>query len=489
METARDEGPVPGMRSGRRPPSSSPADRGSPDRPIHPSPSSERKLRDHLQAITREALASVSPEALVAGTLGRGGTLPDAHTEPVTLWAEFLAARSPLRVIAFGKAAPRMTLGLLAALPPGRKATGIVLATTPPGSDSGLPPNFRHFTGGHPLPTDAGATATGEIIRLLVDAGPHDPVVVLISGGGSALLALPQPGITIEHLRATTTLLLHAGASIVEVNTVRKHLEVAKAGGLARAAFPAPVLALVISDVLGDSLDVIASGPLSPDPTTFRDALGVLDRHDLLDRIPSAVRRRLSEGADGLHPDTPEAGDPAFERIRTQVIGNLAMAAEAAAEAARELGYRTHVTSLSLMGEARSIGRRLGALARSLRDGRNPLDPPLCLISGGETTVTVTGNGRGGRNQEVVLGAAREIEGMDGVLIASFGTDGIDGPTDAAGGLVTGSTLARGRAGGLDIAAALDRNDSHAYLRTLGDLTVTGPTGTNVMDLQVILVE
>jgi len=449
----------------------------------------EQRLRDHLREIIRGALDSVSPEALLAGFLGHDGSLGGMPPELRTPWAKLLSDGSPLRVIAFGKAAPRMTGGFLSALPPGREATGIVLAPTSFPSDPGLPPTFRRFTGGHPLPTEEGATATAEIVRFLRDGGADDPVVVLVSGGGSALLVLPQPGITIDDLGTTTGLLLRAGASITEVNTVRKHLEVAKGGGLAGAAFPAPVLGLVISDVLGDPLDVIASGPLSPDPTTFRDALAVLERHDLLDRAPSSVRRRLRDGAAGLHPETPEAGNPIFERVRTRVIGNLAVAADGAVATARRLGYRTHVTSLSLTGEARSVGGRLGALARSLRDGRNPGDPPRCLISGGETTVTVTGSGRGGRNQETVLGAAGEIEALEGVLVASFGTDGIDGPTDAAGGLATGSTLARSRAAGMDLANALAHNDSYHFLRALGDLTMTGPTGTNVMDLQVILIE
>jgi len=465
--------------------------------PIAPLHLAENRLRTHLRGIIDQALDSVSPEALLARTLGPGAILPDGPTELGTLWAEFLSGPSPLRVIAFGKAAPRMTRGLLATLPFGREAMGIVLAPAPSPPDSEIPRSFRQLTGGHPLPTDQGAAATREIIRLLEDAGPDDPVVVLVSGGGSALLALPQPGITIDDLRATTSLLLLAGASINEVNTVRKHLEVAKAGGLARTAFPAPVLALVISDVLGDPLEVIASGPLAPDPTTFSDALDILARRELLNRVPSAVRRHLSDGAAGLHPETPGAGNPVFERVRTVVVGNLAIAAAAAAAAARRLGYRTHVPSLSLTGEARGVGRRLGALARCVRDSRDAKasgatgaqNGPLCLICGGETTVTVMGNGRGGRNQELVLGAAEDIAGMDGILIASFGTDGTDGPTDAAGGLATGSTLARGRAVGMDVTATLDRNDSYVYLRTLGDLIMTGPTGTNVMDLQVILLE
>jgi len=449
----------------------------------------EQRLRDHLREIIRGALDSVSPEALLAGFLGQDGSLGGVPPELGTPWAERLSEGPPLRVVAFGKAAPRMTRGFLSALPSGREATGIVLAPAPFPSDPELPPTFRLFAGGHPLPTEEGAAATAEIVRFLGDGGADDPVVVLISGGGSALLVLPQPGITIDDLGTTTELLLRAGASITEVNTVRKHLEVAKGGGLAGAAFPAPVLGLVISDVVGDSLDVIASGPLSPDPTTFRDALAVLERHDLLHRAPSSVWRRLREGADGLHLETPEAGSRVFERVRTRLVGNLAVAAEGAAAAARHLGYRTHVTSLTLTGEARTVGDRLGALARSLCDARNPGDPPRCLISGGETTVTVTGNGSGGRNQETVLGAAERIEALEGVLVASFGTDGIDGPTDAAGGLVTGSTLARSRAAGLDLARALVQNDSYPFLSALGDLTITGPTGTNVMDLQVILVE
>jgi glycerate-2-kinase len=326
------------------------------------------------------------------------------------------------------------------------------------------------------------------MIHAFIGAG-DEPVLFLLSGGGSALLALPQEGLSLGDLRETTSLLLRAGASIHELNAVRKHLEMAKGGGMARAANGTPILALLVSDVIGDPLDVIASGPLTPDPTTFFDALEVLDRYRLRPRVPPSVRAYLEAGERGDRAESPKEGDPCFASIEIEIVGNLTAAARAAVRAAEEAGYRSRILTLELTGEARDVGRQMGQMGVSIRNGGVEDPPPICLISGGETTVTVLGMGMGGRNQEFALGAAIAIAEADGILVASMGTDGIDGPTDAAGALATGTTIARAREAGLDPDEALRDNDSYTFFRGLGDLLITGPTGTNVMDLQVLLVE
>lgn len=346
----------------------------------------------------------------------------------------------------------------------------------------------RVLEAGHPLPDASGVAAAEAVLAMAREAGPEDLVLVLISGGGSALLTAPAKGITLEDKTAVTRLLLDAGAPIGELNAVRKHLSRIKGGHLARALAPARSVALILSDVLGNPLDVIASGPTVPDLTTFGDALEVLRRRHLLEVVPAAVREVLQAGAAGRLPETPKPGDPVFTLTRPVIIGDIRQALAAAAEEARTQGFRPVLLSESVEGEARVVGAELGRMAREARAGRfGP--PPVCLLQGGETTVTVRGRGRGGRNQEVALGAALEVAGIPGVLILSAGTDGTDGPTDAAGAVADGTTLERARARGLDPHDALARNDAYPFFAALGDLVITGPTLTNVNDLMLALVE
>ena len=333
---------------------------------------------------------------------------------------------------------------------------------------------------GHPGPDDRGERAAARLLELATSAGPRDLVLLLVSGGGSALTPAPTPPITLAEKQAVTRALLSAGATIGELNAVRKHLSRFKGGQLARAASPALVLTLVLSDVIGDPLDVIASGPTAPDPSTFVDALEVLRVRGLLDRVPASVRDRLAAGSRGEIAETPKPGDPLFERVANVVIGNNALIATAAVEGARTLGYRAELLTCSLEGEARVVARALVERARSIA-------PPGCVIAAGETTVTVRGSGRGGRCQEFALAAALAIEGEEGIAVLAAGTDGTDGPTDAAGGIVDGSTVERGRRAGLDAQAALDDNDAYRFLRASGDLIVSGPTNTNLLDLYVVL--
>jgi hydroxypyruvate reductase len=337
------------------------------------------------------------------------------------------------------------------------------------------------------VPDESGVAAARELVSLLGQVQAGDLVVCVVSGGGSALLPAPADGITLAEKQQVTRLLLASGATIEEMNAVRKHLSRLKGGGLARLARPAALLTLVLSDVAGDRLDVIASGPTFPDPTTFADALEVLARRRIASRVPAAVLARLEAGARGDLPETPKPDDPIFRSSAHVLVGTNALAVAAAERQALALGYRTLVLSTTVTGEAREVGAVHAALAREVAASGRPLRRPACVLSGGETTVTVRGGGRGGRNQELVLAAAPGIAGLEGVLVLSAGTDGTDGPTDAAGAVADGETVSRARAAGLDPRAALDGNDAYPFFQALGDLVVTGPTRTNVMDLRLVL--
>jgi len=327
---------------------------------------------------------------------------------------------------------------------------------------------------GHPVPDSRGLAASGRLLELARAAGEGDLIVFLVSGGGSALTPAPAPPITLAEKQELTRLLLVSGATIGELNAVRKHLSLFKGGQLARAARPARVLTLALSDVIGDPLDVIASGPTAPDPTTFADALEVLERRGLSGRVPASIARRLQAGRAGEIQETPKPGDSLFERVENVVIGNNALVTDAAVAAAQRLGLRADLATRELQGEARDVARDFVARARRLR-------PPACLIAGGETTVTVRGQGKGGRCQEFALAAALELGPADRITILAAGTDGTDGPTDATGAVVDGGSVERGA--GADARRALADNDAYGFLRASGDLIVSGPTRTNLLDL------
>jgi glycerate 2-kinase len=333
---------------------------------------------------------------------------------------------------------------------------------------------------GHPVPDARGVQAAGRLLELASGAAADDLVIVLVSGGGSALTPAPAGDVTLAEKQTVTRSLLAAGAAIGELNTVRKHLSRFKGGQLARAAAPALVVTLVLSDVIGDPLDVIASGPTAPDPTTFTEALKIMRMRGLLADAPFSVRARLQAGARGEVLETPKPRDPIFGRVGHVIIGNNQLVVNAAMERARSLGYHSEVLTRELQGEARHM-------AQVLIERTRALEPPACLIAAGETTVTVRGQGRGGRCQEFALAAALSIEGDDSLTVLAAGTDGTDGPTDAAGAVVDGSTVARSRRAGLDMRAALDDNDAYRVLRATGDLIVTGPTNTNLLDLYLVV--
>ena len=337
---------------------------------------------------------------------------------------------------------------------------------------------------GHPVPDERGVAGAERIAEIAAIAGAGDLVLCLISGGASALLPLPAPPVTLAEKQDVTRLLLKCGADIHEINCVRKHLSAIKGGQLARLAWPARVEALLVSDVIGDNPDVIGSGPMAPDPSTFLEAAAVLDRYGIRERIPAAARIRIDRGVAGAIDETPKPGDKLFARVRNTVIGGNRLALAAAARHARELGFRTLVLSSSIAGETREIARMHAAIAREVAESGRPVKPPACIITGGETTVTLRGDGLGGRNQEFVLAAALDIAGLDDVVVFSAGTDGTDGPTDAAGAIADGDTLGRKP----DARRYLDANDSYHYFEALGDLVITGPTNTNVADVRILLI-
>ncbi len=347
---------------------------------------------------------------------------------------------------------------------------------------------IRLLEAGHPVPDERGAAAARAIHALAGSAGAEDLVLVLVSGGGSALTPAPVPPITLGDKQAMTRLLLAAGATINQLNVIRKHASLLKGGQLARAASPARVEALLLSDVVGDPLDVIASGPTTPDVSTFAEALDILDHFNLRERAPRSIVHRLEQGARGELPETPKPGDPLFAGVRNSVIGNNALVVNAAAARARELGFTPHVLTRALEGEARDVAGRFVELARAIRAGRGPVRAPACVIAGGETTVTIRGRGKGGRCQEFALTAALAMDGLDDVVTLAAGTDGSDGPTEAAGAVVDPESVARARVRGFDPEAGLAENDSNTVLGGAGDLVVTGPTNTNLLDLYMVLV-
>lgn len=341
---------------------------------------------------------------------------------------------------------------------------------------------------GHPIPDQAGLSAAKQILQLLDAAGDKDLVICLISGGGSALVPLPEEGISLTDKQETTRALLECGASIHEINTIRKHISKIKGGKLARAAFPATLVALMLSDVIGDDLDVIASGPTVPDRTTFGDCMNIIDNYDISASIPQPVLSFLKRGAEGKEKETPKPGDPVFDSSHAYIVGSSLLSLEAAKRKARDLGYNAIILSSSIEGETREVAKVHTAIAREIAATGNPIEKPACIISGGETTVTIRGNGMGGRNMEFCLASAVEIEGMEGVTVLSGGTDGTDGPTDAAGAIVDGKTLTKARSRGLDPLLYLKNNDSYHFFEVTDDLLRTGPTMTNVMDMRIFLV-
>ena len=429
----------------------------------------EAQLRRDAVRIFRAALTGADPQARIIAQMRRFN----------------LTRFQNILVVGAGKASARMAVALEKV--PGLRIAGGLL-NVKYGHTAGLR-QIELNECGHPVPDQNGIAGARRIAELACAAGPRDLVICLISGGASALLTLPAEGLSLADSQATTKALLASGADIHELNTVRKHLSAIKGGQLARMASPATVLTLLLSDVVGDDPDVIGSGPTVPDRSTFADALEIVKRYGLLKRLPKAVRTRLERGAAGQIDETPKPGDAVFAGTKNVIVGSNRGAVNTARKAARALGYRTVVLSTTIQGEARAVALVHAAIASEIRASGQPAKAPACVISGGETTVILSKeHGLGGRNQEFVLAAAREIAGLKSVVLLAAGTDGTDGPTDAAGALADGRTIVRATAKGLDARAALARNDSYHFFENLGDLVRTGPTGTNVADVHIILV-
>ena len=438
-----------------------------------------RELRQSAREIFDAAVRAVDPAEAIRRHLVRQG-------DRLTIGGEAVDLQPVRRIVAvgLGKAGAPMAAAVEEILGD-RLERGVVVTKY-----GHLQPTrtIRIHEAGHPMPDDAGIAGAQAVLDQVQGLGSDDLVLVLISGGGSALTPAPVAGITLAEKQALTKALLACGADIREMNALRKHISRIKGGQLARAAAPARVFTLILSDIVGDPLDAIASGPTVPDPRTYADALAILDKYRIRQGIPSSIRTHLEAGAAGRIPETPKPDDPLFRRVRSVMVASNIQALEAAKAEAHRLGFQAMVLSSFIEGETREIARMHAALALEVRASGNPLTPPVCLITGGETTVTLKGTGKGGRNQEFALAAALDIAGLPDVVVLSAGTDGTDGPTDAAGALADGDTVSRAIGLGLAPRVALGGNDAYPFFQRLGDLVMTGPTRTNVMDVRLVLV-
>ena len=397
------------------------------------------ELRQHAQKIFAAGLAAVDPIQAIHNVAYRRGNILSVGDN-----AYQLDAYQHVYVLGAGKAGATMAQAVEELL--GDVITaGFVTVKYGHGAPTRT---VRIHEAGHPVPDEAGVWGTQQIMRLAASATAQALVLGLISGGGSALLVAPAAGLTLAEKQAVTRSLLGCGATIQEINTIRKHLSTVKGGQLARLTAPATLVTLILSDVIGDPLDMIASGPTVPDPQTFQDCWAVVEKYQLQADLPAAVRERFLRGVQGMLPETPKAGDPSLADTHNLVVASNFVAAAAAARQARALGYHTLLLSTALTGEAREVAHMFTALLKEIRQSGNPMPPPACLIIGGETTVTLKGAGLGGRNQEFALAAAVELAGCPQMLVLSAGTDGTDGPTDAAGALAEGETIARTHAHG-----------------------------------------
>jgi glycerate 2-kinase len=436
------------------------------------------ELRHSARLIWEAALDAANPATCIR-------TFVSLNGDVLSVGGQKFPIRGRVIVIGTGKASARMAQ-VIEEILDGRISAGVVSTK----SGHALPlQRIRLVEAGHPIPDAAGVRAVQETREIVQGLTKNDIVLCLISGGGSALWPSPAGGITLEEKQKVTQLLLRAGANILELNAVRKHLSDLKGGQLARWASPARVISLIISDVIGDPIDFIGSGPTAPDTTSFSDALAIIDRYRV--EVPASVRKRLEEGAAGRIADTPKPGDSVFDHVENYIIANNRLMVEAAMAKARELRFNTLVLGTEFEGEARDVGGIFAAIAREIQASGNPIPVPACVLAAGETTVTVRGDGIGGRNQEMALAWAISMASRASASTACFASvasDGTDGPTNAAGGVVDPLTCKCASELGMTPAKFLQNNDSFHLLRATGDLIVTGPTHTNLMDLQILLV-
>lgn len=437
------------------------------------------QLRRDLQTIFQAALQAVEPGQAIRTHVRRHGQQLVVADRPYDL-----SQYEAVYVVGMGKAGAAMALAVEELLGDRLRGGHVIVKY-----GHGAP--LKHIAlheAGHPIPDEAGVRATQTLLDALRGRRPRDLIICLISGGGSALSPAPVEGITLAEKQEATRLLLACGATIHEINALRKHISRIKGGQLARLASPAALITLVLSDVVGDALDVIASGPTVPDTSTFADCLQILRKYQLLDKIPGSIRCHLEAGAAGAIPETPKPGDPVFARAQTVLVGRNLQALEAASRQASALGYRALILSSAIEGETREVAKVHAGIAKEVLASGHPIAAPACILSGGETTVTLRGPGKGGRNQEFALALALDIRQLPGIAVLSAGTDGTDGPTDAAGAFADGTTCSRAEQLGLNPRAALDDNDAYPFFERLGDLLITGATQTNVMDVRVMLI-
>lgn len=447
-------------------------------------------MPDALQVIAelqRAALGAADPREAIFRRVQRVG-----HTLMAADRAIDLSQAGRIFLVAVGKAAAPMADALIDLLDDDLSA-GIVVTRYGQAGDFQPPAKVQVIEASHPVPDENSIAAARAIERLLLDATGRDVLLCAISGGSSALVTLPVEGVVLSDVQAATQLLLRSGATINELNAVRKHLDRIKGGGLARMSRGADTIALILSDVVGDDVAVIASGPTAPDPATFADAWNAIERFDLGERLPPSVKAHLKAGLLGEAPETPKPGAAMFASVHNLIVGSNRLAVEAAEKRARALGFNSVILSTHMQGEAREVAKVTAAIAREIDACGRPVARPACVIWGGETTVTVRGDGRGGRNQELALAAVPGLDGLRETWLATLATDGVDGSTDAAGAIVSGRTAAQARASNLNVEGFLARNDSYGFFTALpastGDagLIVTGPTGTNVNDLTFLI--
>jgi glycerate 2-kinase len=438
-----------------------------------------RRARRLVVGALEFALTSVDPHILVSQKVKRRGEKLQVDNQVIPL-----GSYDRIFVVGAGKATGAMTEALEPLL--GNRLTG-GLIVVPSGQQPPKLERVRSIAGSHPTPDTNSVKAAKELTSLVEELTDRDLVICMISGGGSALLSLPREPLTIDDKGLVARLLMNAGATIVELNTVRKHLSMIKGGWLAKRSHAGRIIGLIISDVVGDRLDSIASGPISPDATTFSDAIAVLKRHNLWEAIPSSAAKILDEGEKGSIPENPKSGDPCFRKVSYHFLGNSRVACMSARRYLRSKEIKAQILSSSVTGEARYLGSFIGSLTREIAKFDEPFRRPCAFILGGETTVTVSGSGLGGRNQECIMACAREIQGLKGVAAASIGTDGIDGPTDAAGAIADGMTISRSEKLTLEFDELLTQNDSYRFFSPLKDLVMTGRTNTNVNDIAVVV--
>jgi hydroxypyruvate reductase len=450
------------------------------------------QLRRDAEAIFRAGVDRVDPRPMVRDTLQLDGDRLTVSADGcVRSWD--LAGFDRILVLGFGKAAARMALGAEDVLG-GRIREGLVAVRA---GTAGHCARVRILEAAHPVPDGSSVAAAQAIMDLARRADERTLALVLVSGGGSALLCAPwgddTRALSLADKAAVTRELLASGADIHEINTVRRHLSAVKGGRLAEALAPATVVGLLLSDVVGDDIAAIASGPTVPDPTRWADVRAIVHRHDLAPRIPAPVLRLIEDGVQGRIPDTPKPGSRIFDAVTNLVIGSNRLAAGAARDRARELGYATLYLGSRMTGEARELARMYLGLGLECAERGQPLPPPACIVAGGETTVTLRGRGRGGRNQEMALAFLAGLAESDPapasrLCFLSAGTDGIDGPTDAAGAFADLDLIPGAQRAGMVPGAYLAENDSYRFFDVAGGLLRTGPTNTNVCDLQILLV-